>query len=461
MIVLTAVGFVLSNGFINIPNITTAVYASEKTNDQSQAQAIDEYIEDETDEVLVFSLEDLIELALKDNRNLAMIEYGKKIAEVNEEMRKEDLLDIDENIEDLEETLRDLDDLESQYNFNIFLASQSLAEAEAILGNPFATPEEKSAAYAMQQSAKSQLNQIDLGFENLEKQRDSIRKQLDNLKESREQLENALQEIMNQYEQSELNYKRAVEGARLMIIGKVVELQALQEAMALQERNIEELKKEQAKQEKMYEQGLVSYNDYSKINRQIIDQEQSLKTSQEQYQTKLHSLLLDVNIKTDKEVVIKPIDFSKLGKVSRPSTFTTAVKNSIDVQLLEKELETLEKVRENTTDKDSLKIKDNEIEMKKLEIEDKKVEIEKKIEDLYYQAEAAYETMKQAQRQLTYEQQDYQKLSTQYQLGLVSKFDYEKAKMAIEKAEMDYKQAQIQYYMLTEQIKSISNGFIS
>ena len=64
------------------------------------------------------------------------------------------------------------------------------------------------------------------------------------------------------------------------------------------------------------------------------------------------------------------------------------------------------------------------------------------------------------ERNLYNAESDYQKLQRQYDLGLVSKYQYEQADAQLKQATFELDMSKIAYYMLLEQVENMHKGVL-
>lgn len=400
----------MSTAFINIP-LAQPVYASEQV--QMTVDQIKEKIANA--KKIELTLDELITLAIKDNTNLARLTYQKELMEANKDNIWDQRSNLNDQIKKLEDDIKALEQLKNDSGLS--------EEQEELL-------------------------------ESLIKQRSSLLENLDSLYAN-------IIEIQNQIDQSESFRKSAEEGVRYMIIATYVGLEEFKDGISLQEKQLKQKQDEVRKQEKLYQVGNASRSAVTKAKRELEKLQNEVKNLKKQYDLQFNHVLLDLGIDAEgKEVSIKPLNLRYLPKVTQKKTTETLIENSYEMKRLQEDLKTLESQR-NMTSGTARKQYEANLELKKIEIKEKRTELEKKINDLYLQADQAYEAMINAEKELTYTDEDYHKLSVQYRLGLISKFDYEQAMMMIDAANVEYKQALLNYYKIIQQIEALERGYIS
>lgn len=438
IIALTTASLVFSTSFINSIH-NSQVYASEQEQEQGQdkeqnVEKLKEKIEKSKE--IELSLEDIITLATVDNTTLARLHYEYKLLDLNKDSLYDQIGTQESTNHEIHSNIREMrsqiQQLESQRD------SGELTEEE--------------------------IKVIDAQIKQLRDSVSSLMSQADSIGDAIKRSEIELLKIENQLEQEPLQRKNAEEGVRLMIQSTYTGLLQMQDGIKLQEKQLQLKQKELQNQERRYKLGLLSKHDLTKVKRDYDKLQEDVKQLKEQFDLQLNNLLLELNISTkNKKFTIKQIELDKLPKVRQSETTDKLIENSIEMQLLKQELETVEKQYEQSpsylrTLKEQYEIN---VELTKLNLKQKQVELEKKVNDLYLQANHAYEKLKLVEKETKYKDEDYQKLTIQYQLGLISKYDFEQASMIIDVANNELKQAQINYYLIKEQINALERGFIS
>lgn len=96
-----------------------------------------------------------------------------------------------------------------------------------------------------------------------------------------------------------------------------------------------------------------------------------------------------------------------------------------------------------------------------MKLEEKKKfeeETTKYLSALFAQADDAFELINEKDWKKENVKEDEGKLAVQYELGLISKHDYESSKLAYEQAEFDEYMAKIALYLKLEEISIVEKG---
>lgn len=422
-----AASLMMSAPLADIPAIS-AVYASEESTLEQIKQKI------EKSKKVQLSLEEAITLAIEDNTNLARIYYSLKLLELNEESLRDRLADIESSI--------------SEIQSNISKMRNEISNLRKCLEGGVKECVDNS-------------DNINEQIQSYEKSISSLNRQLISLYDNRDSLEAEIINLENQIAQNPLQRKLAEEGVRYIITATFAGLEQMQEGIVMQEKQLKQKQAELNKQKRLHQLGRLAKHEVTKAEREILSLQEEIVELKEKYDIQLKNLLLDLNIDPkNKEITLQPLNMPELKKVTQTIPTEKLIADNIEMQLLQKELETLEKQRNMTSGnlQEQYKV---QIDLKNLEIKEKRMQLEKKINDLYLQAKQAYDALKKAERENDYAADDYHKLKKQYELGLISKHDYEQAAIMLDAAEMEYKNAQIQYYLITKQLEALERGFVA
>ena len=100
------------------------------------------------------------------------------------------------------------------------------------------------------------------------------------------------------------------------------------------------------------------------------------------------------------------------------------------------------------------------MQVEKQKLSQLELRLKESVRQLYYEAEDGYQAVLDAERDLKNAEEDYQKLERRYQVGLVSRINYENAAISVEQARVALQLAQKSYFMLTKQIEMVEAGVI-
>src|SRR5699024_8640655 len=128
---------------------------------------------------------------------------------------------------------------------------------------------------------------------------------------------------------------------------------------------------------------------------------------------------------------------------------------------LELELYNQEQIYE---DKDADKFDEEQadiaVELAHIEIAETKRDAQRAISELYMNIRNQYYNVEDATREIGYSKEDLEKMKKRYEIGIISRDDYESSKMQLTQAEMTLQLELYQYSLLTKQADLLESGVI-
>ena len=173
-------------------------------------------------------------------------------------------------------------------------------------------------------------------------------------------------------------------------------------------------------------------------------------------------LALDIGISYHEDIELLPIEMEELYPVQRKDV-NTLIERSYALKKSDQDLKTAKLDVEHADSKGTeFQIRIAELNQKVAEENRRQLIIDSKkyIDDLYFDAEKGYQDYATKARDLYNAESDYQKLQRQYDLGLVSKYQYEQADAQLKQATFELDMSQIAYYMLLEQVDNMHKGVL-
>jgi len=383
----------------------------------------------EVEQVEKLTLEDVIKRGTENNKNLTVLQ-------LNLEASKSQLLDtqFDENelkwdIKDLEDKLDDLKD-----------ERKKLEDTASKIANG--------------------------------QERIAIQNSLDALQDQIQSLQLAIKQLETGQIQLQLQKEEAKEGVRLLLTSAYTNILVLQEQMEFTKKTLKTAQSNVKKAERMYNYGTGTSEDIRQAKIAQTDLEKQLEELEKNYNQTVANLCFDIGVTYNPAITIEPVEY-KAVEVIKPEDFRTLIDNTYQVKKAEKNLESAILARDDAyreyeeddnvgaeVSKYELEQHDYKVEAAKETIASLKDDIEKTMDDLYYNNKIAYFDYEEALRKLEDVNKDLKVLKTRYNLGVISKHDYESALIKLDQAKLNVYNATVQNYMNQEQIKAFENGYV-
>ncbi len=280
------------------------------------------------------------------------------------------------------------------------------------------------------------------------------------VEQQRLQLEEALKQLSTEIEKSGLQRQEAKESVRLMMVGRYDEIISLEKSLQLKTTAITLAKSDYHRLKTRHKLGLSSKQELTAKEREIEKKELELELGKQQYDLGVKKLLLDLNLDLARDVSFASLPTDDLPYISERKPVSTLIQNSYQIKNLEEDYRL--KRGTDLSDKSTTEVDIHDLELSLLlkKIRETEKEVEAKIMNLYFELEKAYETMKDKEKTLEFETENFQNLTKRQKVGLVSKFDVEQANMVVKQAEFDLMTAENAYYMMIKQHEALEKGFI-
>ena len=98
--------------------------------------------------------------------------------------------------------------------------------------------------------------------------------------------------------------------------------------------------------------------------------------------------------------------------------------------------------------------------IEKDKLEQLKLDAAASIRQLYYDVEDGYQAILDAERELKFAMEDDKSLQRRYQLGLVSRANYELASIRVDQAQLSLDLAKDAYFLATKKVDLLEAGVI-
>ncbi|MGE7664340.1 TolC family protein [Ureibacillus composti] len=320
-----------------------------------------------------------------------------------------------------------------------------------------------------------QLDILDRQKHGAENNLDDIEDVLDDLKgsgipgikgsyyDARDQLLDQLEQLELQKPMSEIQIASTKEGVQTLVTSRYVQLLALQDQIELSKQLLQWLEEDLKVLKLKNEVGLVSKTEVRNLEREMESLASKIDDTQSTYDDELLKLLVDLNIPYSENITLADIENIEVAQVVKPAEIKTLIDNSYTMKTTTKNVEVAElNLKQNwysgTAGRQTYQI---QVDIAKEQVTQSEKELTNSINSLYDQADTIYESYQDAQRELSYLEEDQNRLRIQYEVGLISKVDYEKINRSVAQKEAQLEQLKYNYFMTQKQIEAAQRGYIS
>lgn len=306
---------------------------------------------------------------------------------------------------------------------------------------------------------------------NLQEQMAKIREQINQLNTSISSQEKAILQIDESLNTLDVSGKNLLvnkdklrESTEFTVTSIFVGLIQLEDQIEFLEKTLDTQKNEIDAIRKKYELGLVSKKDYEKATREEDKIQSQISQLNKQLQTEKQNFANTIGITYSGDYKLVRPNIDNPALVTLNKSVDDLVKDSYDMKSLQNTLENAEKSLEDKRYSDytaeEVEIAELDVEITELKIKSLAIQLEKSINSTMTQLKQQYDKVKQLEKELNDSLDDNDDLKIYYELGLISKHDFDKAGMNKTQAQFNYDNAKYQYFLLTKQVLLMKNGFI-
>ncbi|NEU30368.1 TolC family protein [bacterium LRH843] len=292
-----------------------------------------------------------------------------------------------------------------------------------------------------------------------------IQNQLEAFEDVMEQLEKAIEQVKTGKATLAYTDEEAKESIKMATTATYTQLLMSEQQRKFQEKALKTKEKEIAVMKRQLDLGLVSRTNYNKELREIERQKTAIEQSEKEWNKNLAEFALDLGIIYHPDLSLQALKLSKPELLEQETETEELVENSFKYKSQLETISLAEFSRDKVyDDKDSNSYEKNEadlnVKVEKENLTKLKADAEESIRKLYYDVEDGYQAILDAERELKFAQEDYQTLQRRYELGLVSRVNYELAQIQVEQAKLTLDLAKQSYFLLTKQVELLEAGVI-
>ncbi|MFC3883901.1 TolC family protein [Bacillus songklensis] len=377
--------------------------------------------ENQTEEVNVLTLEDVLKRALENNQNLVVLQYEL-------EALKNQTLDV---VDDKTDTQKDIKDLNKQLD-KLKKERDRLTDA---------------ASRIMNGQERIAINDAIEGLED----------KITNLGQTIKKLESG--QLQAGFQQEEVKA-----GITLKLTSDYVNLLSLQKQMDFKKKEIQEAVKEVQRTDRRYQYGVASREEVDQAKKKQTNIEKQLEKQQNEYQYNLASLAFDIGIQYKPDLYITPMNL-QINKWIRMDDYKAVIDNTFKMKRAKEDLELAKFNRDEVyKDEDSGEYAKQEQDYRVKSAEEKITalyqELTPKIEALYHNVETTEFDYEESLRQLENVKEDMTALEKRYRYGVVSKAEYEKALFQLDQLVFNGEMLNIQNFLVHQSLSALKQGYI-
>lgn len=283
------------------------------------------------------------------------------------------------------------------------------------------------------------------------------------LEASRKTLESNINSLDTQKENTELQINEAREGIKLGMTGQYVQLLASQKQVQLSKDYIDVLTRDVQRAQTLQSLGSGTQEDIDKANRALLAEKDNLTNLEDAYQKALITLSFDLGIEynpniqlTDIDVTVEPVTKKNVDSILSSSYQVQTLANGIVQAQWEEDNQ--DKNAANSFDEQATKAN---TEIARQQLSQGKVDLAKSIESSYTDADTAYKSVVTAQRTVSDVTLDNTNMQIRYNAGVVTKYDFDKFQYQVHVDQVKQDLAKLQFYVQQAKVQAMENGYIA
>lgn len=470
-----ALSSVVPAAYAEVPNTFAA------NNDKEDEQQVRPIIEKLT-------LQDAMKYGMENEFSLVELDYALQELRFTEDVVDENFDDTEDNLDALREAYNALStkiEADKQQNQTSpdaagvkidnyegkvssladILTNLDLDQLQALIDDPASAGDPNIILDSLLKNIEKFLGEYKILEQSDEQKLAAMREQLYQLTQAYEQLDASLDQLELNINATYNNQRIMYQAMQVSIASQFLSLVKTEEQLALVKANYENEQRNLKATQVKFDLGMVSQKQLDTANREFNDLskdiailEKSLKNSKAAF-----ALTIGVDYEGDYEVVNPEMDTPSL--ITQQKTTEELINKSLNIASAEYQLLIAEDNFDYIDDKDNAtrdeKKKANlAIEKAEFNIEKTKTNLDKAIQTTFFQVEAQYKVVQDAAQALQVAKDEVADIQVYYDLGMISKLQFEASSLMVKQAEMAYNNSLFDYYLLQRKVEAMYNGVI-
>ena len=293
----------------------------------------------------------------------------------------------------------------------------------------------------------------------------AMREQLYQLTQAYEQLDASLDQLELNINATYNNQRIMYQSMQVSIASQFLNLVKAEEQLALAKANYENEQRELKATQVKFDLGMVSQKALDTAKREFNDLSEDIALLEKSLNNNkaIFALTIGISYEDDYELV-KP-EMDKPVLLTQQKSTQELIDNSLNIANAEYQLLIAEDNFDYVDEKDDAtrdekQIAKLKINQAKLAIEKTKTNLDKTIQTTFLQVEAQYKAVQDAGQALQVAKDEVADIEVYYELGMISKLQYEASSLMVKQAEMAYANALYDYYLLQRKVEAMYNGVI-
>lgn len=295
---------------------------------------------------------------------------------------------------------------------------------------------------------------------------------LEALNDQIQALELAIKKLEAGQLQSELGLEESKEGVRLLLTSNYTNIVTSKHQIDFTKKALASATTSVKKAQRMYDVGMGSNEAVRLAKVAETNLQKQLEELEKKYNQDVATLSFDIGIAFNPNVVVEPIAFTPAA-IETPENYTELIAKTYKVKRAESNVTTAIASRDDAyreyeeddnvgTDVTKYTLQQNDFLVKSAEetLALTKDQVETTLDNLYYNADHSLFLYEEALRKAEDAKQDFRAVQVRFNLGLISKHDFDTAKLQLDQVNLNAEIAKMQNFLVKQTIVAAEAGYV-
>lgn len=360
------------------------------------------------------------------------------------------------NIENYEGKISNLTDI---------FQNLDLAQLLALIGNPSSAGDPSVILESLLVNIEKFLGEYKILEQSDGEKLAAMREQIYQLTQAYEQLDASLDQLELNMNATYNNQRIMYQAMQVSIASQYLSLVKTEDQLALVKANYENEQRNLKAMQVKFELGMASQKQLDAATREFDDLSKDIALHEKSLKNGKAMLALTIGIDYEGDYALVKPDLGEITALTQQKTTEELIDNSLNIANAEFQLLIAEDNFDYVDEKDDAtrdekQIANLKIDQAQLAIEKTKLNLDKAIRTTFFQIEAQYKTVQDAAQALQVAKDEVADIEVYYDLGMISKLQYEASSLMVQQAEMAYDSALYDYYLLQRKVDAMYEGVI-
>lgn len=440
--------------------------------------------------ITALSLQDALKYGMENDFSLVELDYALQELRFTEDVVDENFDDAEDNLDALQAAYNALNekveaDKAAQQNVTSpdaagvtvdnyegkissladILKNLDLAQLQALINDSASAGDPNIILESLLKNIEKFLGEYKILEQSDEEKLAAMREQLYQLTQAYEQLDASLDQVELNINATYNNQRIMYQAMQVSIASQFLNLVKTEEQLALLKANYENEQRNLKATQTKFDLGMVSQKALNKATREFNDLSKDIEVLEKSLNNSKAAFALTIGVKYEGDYELVKPTMEQQELLKQEQSTEELIDKSLNIASAEFQLLIAEDNFDYIDEKDDAtrdeKKKANlAIEKAQFNIEKTKTNLDKAIQTTFFQVEAQYKAVQDATQALQVAKDEVEDVEIYYNLGMISKLQYEASSLMVKQAEMAYDNARYDYYLLQRKVEAMYNGVI-